>query len=283
MQTTKGRKLPPNQQDPSSFSSLVEVVRRLRQDCPWDRAQTQESLTSYILEEAYELVEAIEKGDQNHIREELGDFLFQVLLQAQVAFDEGHFDLQSVMTELRSKLVERHPHVFSPQTGEAITQNQVWKNWHALKQKKSPGIRVPVTLPALLAAHKIGIKSKGYRFDWKSASGVFRKLSEELDELKKELSKKKPHKDRVEDELGDVLFTLAQLARHCNLEAERAARKANQKFLRRFHRALQEAQARGENFQLITSKRREHYWMSAKQLEKQQRSKRKRSPSKQDR
>src|SRR6185312_5667640 len=234
------------------FQSLVEIVAKLRgpDGCPWDKEQTQRTLTQYAIEEAFELVDAIESGNQGEICEELGDFLFQVILQAQVAKDEGHFNLTNVITGLNEKMLRRHPHVF----GDVAVQSteDVWKNWERLKaqekaQKKADtSTRIfshPRHLPALQAAYKIGVKTERYAFDWDKPSEVFEKVQEEIQETKEALdhfSKSDTEKSRhhLEHEIGDALFALSQLARHVDMEPEQCLREANRRFEQRFEIVL---------------------------------------------
>lgn len=255
----------------SSFWTLVKVVETLRgpQGCPWDLAQSPQSLTPYILEEAYELVEALETGSKEAQVEELGDLLFQVLLQSVIASQseapETNFDLEDVMRTLQKKLVERHPHVFGSE--KFRNANEVWKNWHAQKQKKSSGISLPPHLPALLASHKIGVKSSGYRFDWQHPDEVLAKVEEELAELKYEMRKspRSRNPEHLKEELGDLLFSVAQLARHLDLEAETCARAANRKFVARFQRCLQLAQFEQKDWKSLSDSEKEHFWQEAKE------------------
>lgn len=219
------------------FVTLVEIIAALRgpQGCPWDKEQTQSSLTQYAIEEAFELAEAIESGNQQEIKDELGDFMFQVILQAQVAQDEKHFRLTDVMKNLGEKLVRRHPHVFSDV--QVSGTEEVWKNWEQLKAKEKvkPVFSYPRNLPALQASYKIGVKSQGYKFDWENSSQVLEKVREELREVDEAFSHAKSasspsDKDsHLEEEIGDLLFSIAQFARHNNIEPEQALRRANKK------------------------------------------------------
>lgn len=255
------------------FKTLVDVVAKLRgpNGCPWDKEQTQRTLTRYAIEEAHELVEAIESGDQKEIREELGDFLFQVILQAQVAEDEGQFDLQQVIEVLNEKMIRRHPHVFSNVV--AKTTDEVWKNWEKLKkqEKEKPVFSYPRTLPALQAADKIGSKSKNYRFDWTRPDEVLEKIKEELREVEEALREDDPK--HLEHEIGDLLFSVAQLARHKNLAPEQCLRVANRRFENRFNQVLTLAEKlhgadakTPEGFSQIPAVEKESLWAQAKKI-----------------
>lgn len=260
----------------SQFQTLVEIVARLRgpDGCPWDKEQTQKSLTQYAIEEAFELVEAIEKNEPQEIKEELGDFLFQVILQAQVAQDEGQFTLLEVIENLNEKMIRRHPHVF----GEAGTRDitEVWKNWEQIKAKEKrekenqngptekPIFSYPRAMPALQAAQKIGGKTKRLKFDWQTPEQVFEKVQEEIEELNVELNSSHPDLEKIENEIGDVLFSVAQLARHLNLEPEQCLRKANRKFESRFQEVIRLSGLSLEKFPDLPDDEKEKLWAQAK-------------------
>lgn len=255
------------------FVTLVEIIAALRgpQGCPWDKEQTQSSLTQYAIEEAFELAEAIESGNQQEIKDELGDFMFQVILQAQVAQDEKHFRLTDVMKNLGEKLVRRHPHVFSDV--QVSGTEEVWKNWEQLKAKEKvkPVFSYPRNLPALQASYKIGVKSQGYKFDWENSSQVLEKVREELREVDEAFSHAKSasspsDKDsHLEEEIGDLLFSIAQFARHNNIEPEQALRRANKKFEDRFNLVLKLAGGISkDDFAALPIEEKEKLWSQAK-------------------
>ncbi len=282
------------------FQTLVEIVAKLRgpQGCPWDQEQTQKSLAPFAIEEAYELCEAIESGQQSEIKEELGDFLFQVILQAQVAQDSGQFDLAAVIQQLNEKMVRRHPHVF----GDAKAKNseEVWKNWDKLKaaEKTKPLFSYPRNLPALQASYKIGVKTEGFKFDWPTAHGVLDKIKEEVGEVEEafveftagggvskpvtqslDLAANSVHGNlsdelkALQHEIGDLLFSTAQLARHLHLEPEQCLREANRRFEMRFNCVLKMAAekygpefSKKELFATLTLEQKEGLWHQAKLL-----------------
>lgn len=271
------------QKDSSSlhkeFTELVEIVKKLRhptEGCPWDLAQTQETLTPYIIEESYELVEAIESQSQKLIQEELGDLLFQVVLQAQVAADQNHFSLVDVISFLNHKMKQRHPHVF----GELKTKDleEIWNNWEKQKAKESSEknepqksiFNLPKSLPALQTAYKIGVKTEAYKFDWTTQQEVFCKVSEEYEELKTALEdlEKNPNdalnQEATKHEIGDLLFSLAQLARHLEMEPEQILREANLRFRGRFETMIDIAQTDRESFRNLTPEQKEEFWRQAK-------------------
>ena len=242
------------------FEELIKIVERLRGPggCPWDKSQTHKTLTPYAIEEAHELEEAIENNDVENMKEELGDLLFQSVLHAEVAKQEGNFDINDVITHLNNKMVSRHPHVFS--NTEVKDAEEVVKNWEDLKaqEKQQNPFDIPTSFPALLRAHKIGKRSKNVDFDWTTASEVMNKVDEELLEVKQALNNN--NKQEIEEELGDLLFTLSQLARHLDLDAEKALRLANSKFINRY-KAMLELEP---NLQNIPREKKEELWNQVK-------------------
>ena len=256
-----------------ALQTLVGVVARLRgpEGCPWDKQQTQKSLTPYILEEAYELTEAIEQCDPAQIQDELGDYLFQVVLQAQVAADEGQFTFADVVIGLSEKLVRRHPHVFTDSADSKKDEKnppdieEIWRVWNKIKlsEKKSSSLfSAPKTLPALQAAAKIGRKTQTYGFDWTLVQDVLSKVKEELLEVEETLAQ--TDKARQQEELGDLLFSVAQLARHLDLDPETCLRLGNQKFITRFEKMLELQGINVEEFAKLSEQQKESLWSSVK-------------------
>jgi len=223
-------------QDGATLSRLVGVMRRLLAEdgCPWDREQTFSSLRKYTLEEACEVIDAIDSGDRGQIREELGDLLLQIVFQAELARRERAFAIDDVVAAIVDKLVHRHPHVFGDLS--AKDAEEVLQNWEKLKaeEKKGRGILggVPRSLPALTRAQRIGEKVSRVGFDWPDARGSREKVTEELGELDRAIAS--GNLDHVEEELGDTLFALVNLARHVNVDAEGALRRTIDKFTKRF-------------------------------------------------
>jgi len=253
----------------AELSRLVGLVRTLRQRCPWDRAQTHKSLARHLVEETYEVIEAIDEladeapGSWAHLEEELGDLLFQVLFHSNLAAEEGEFDLSDVARSLHDKLVERHPHVFadpgSPPPDWEQTKRQAKGRTSALEG-------VPRALPALPLAYKLSARAASAGFDWPDAEGVWATLGEELRELERAwrvlagpgpLRDDQQGKDSVAEELGDVLFTLVNLARHLGLDPEEALRSSGAKFARRFSAMEELARERGQALD-------EQLWQEAK-------------------
>jgi XTP/dITP diphosphohydrolase len=223
-----------------ALNHLIEVVARLRHPvggCPWDLAQTPETLIPYVIEEAYEVVAALKSGDKTAITEELGDLLLQVVLQAQIASDEGHFSLEEVARGIAEKLIRRHPHVF----GEVSVDNleQVHQNWEKIKaaEKNDPTVsgqlsRYARTFPPLIAATKISKKTAKVGFEWDDIGGVWAKFNEELAEFTEAL--RSQDKDHQQAELGDILFTLVNIARWYDLDPALALHETNLRFIQRF-------------------------------------------------
>ncbi len=223
-------------QDGTTLSRLVGVMRRLLAPggCPWDREQTFESLRRYVLEEACEVIDAIEGGDRGALREELGDLLLQVVFQAELARAEGSFAIDDVVEGIIHKLVSRHPHVFGDLS--AKDADEVLRNWEKLKAKEKQGrgllAGVPRSLPALERAQRIGEKVARVGFDWEDARGSQAKVHEELGELERAVAD--GDASAIEEELGDTLFALVNLSRHAGVDAEVALRRTIDKFTRRF-------------------------------------------------
>ena len=216
------------------FLNLVDLMNLLRKKCPWDRKQTAESLRKYILEEAYEVIEAIDKKKWNELGEELGDLLLQVVFQAVIAEESRYFTLASVIESINNKLIERHPHVFADK--KISSANDVEKNWEHTKIKngdrKSLLGGIPKTAPALLVAQRLQERAARVSFDWEKITDVVEKINEELNELRAAI--KDRDKMHSEEEIGDVLFSLVNLSRFLDISAEDALRNTNLKFIKRF-------------------------------------------------
>lgn len=219
-----------------SFAELVEIIAKLRSEegCPWDRQQTHDTLKINIIEEAYEALEAIDEKDDDKIEEELGDLLMQVLLNAQIAKEEGSFDIYGVIGKIKEKLIRRHPHVFGDV--KVKDADEVLQNWNAIKNKEKERESlmdgIPAHLPALIQARKVQSKASSVGFDWDKSEDVLVKVDEEVKELKE--SVKKGDKDSIEEEIGDILFSIVNLSRFLDVEPEIALLKTTKKFIRRF-------------------------------------------------
>ncbi len=255
-----------------TWDDLVEVMARLRRSCPWDREQTHASLVRYLIEETYEVVDAIESGDRGALCEELGDLLFQVVFHAQLATETGKFSVADVIDALSNKMIRRHPHVF----GDAAVANvaEVWQHWDALKALEPSSANrtskldgIPKHLPALQLGQKIQEKAARVGFDWTDARQITEKLAEELREFADALTAAghSAHEDpHVREELGDVIFTIVNLSRKLNIDAEGAMRDANAKFERRFRYMEQYALAAGRDLGDLTLDELEDLWQAAK-------------------
>jgi MazG family protein len=254
------------------FSELVAVMARLRAPggCPWDRKQTFETIKTYLLEEAYEVMDAIDRQDWRGLQEELGDLLLQPVFFAEMAAEEGRFTIADSLDAINQKLVRRHPHVFGD--AQAETPEDVKVRWDQIKneEKAEQGAApatsvldgVPRNLPALMEADKVSHKAAGLGFDWPDIGGVLAKVREEAEEL----AKAREASD-VENELGDLLFTMVNLARHLKVDPEQALRNSNARFRRRFAHVEQSVAQSGKAFAETPLEKMEEWWQEAKSLE----------------
>lgn len=255
--------------DLRKFDSFVEIVEALRgpDGCPWDKEQTHRTLTPYAIEEAHELAEAIETGDGREVIGELGDLLLQVVLHAEIGRQEKRFDIHDVVEAISEKMVRRHPHVFGDV--RVSGSGEVLANWSKLKaqEKKTKKVEdrfdVPLSLPALSRSHKIGDKTQRLRFDWPNATEVMKKVDEEIAELHEEM-KDQGNEAALEHEIGDVLFSVTQLARHLGLEAEQCLRTANARFEKRFFEMRKAIAASGRDYDTLSTEELEAEWQKAK-------------------
>jgi MazG family protein len=266
------------------FDRLVEVMRTLRglHGCPWDREQTLSSLRPYVLEETYELLDALDRGDLEALREELGDFLYEAVFLAQIAEEAGHFSIGSAVQSIIHKLVRRHPHVFAvdgrplAEAREAITSDAVVEKWEALKagERRLAGTPaktilsgVPRTLPALLRAYELSSRAAAIGFDWAKPADVLEKIEEELAELRELVDSASADRRRREEEVGDLLFAIANLVRKLGIEPEAALRMANEKFQRRFEGIERKVAERGRSLKDLSLAQLEELWSEEKQNE----------------
>ncbi len=261
------------------LEDLLQVMARLRDPehgCPWDVKQTFDTIAPYTIEEAYEVADAIQRQDLGELRDELGDLLFQVVFHARMAEEEGHFSFPDVAEAIRDKIVRRHPHVF----GDARVDD-VAVSWETIKAEErasklsargesvSALSGVSVALPGLLRAVKLTRRAARVGFDWPDASGVLAKIREELDELEEVRNDTPDRQDLMEEELGDLLFATANLARHLKVDPEAALRRANAKFESRFRHMERALGARGESLEAVDFAHREAAWEAAKRVERQ--------------
>lgn len=254
------------------FDRLVEIMSRLRGEggCPWDREQTHETLKPYLVEETYEALDAIDSGDPEQLKSELGDILLQVVFHAQMAKEEGGFDIDGVCNAVSEKLVRRHPHVFGE--SEADTPEQVLSQWEKIKltekaheNRKSVLDGVPRGMPALLRAMRLQGKAGAVGFDWDSAEGAFAKVEEELSEFSTAFAEQKPEK--MEEELGDLLFALVNVARFIEVNPEEALGKTISKFIGRFQHIEKSIEKSGRTLNEVGLEEMDRLWNEAKSME----------------
>ena len=264
------------QEQMEAFGRFLDVLDELREKCPWDRKQTNESLRPNTIEEVYELCDALINEDDTNICKELGDVLLHVAFYAKIGSEKGAFDMKDVCDRLCDKLIFRHPHVFPPQdNGQQTTDNgsqpinatQVSENWEQLKLKEKGGNKrvlsgVPSGLPSIVKAYRIQEKARNVGFEWDDASGAWEKLLEEIEELKVELDR--GNHDLAEDELGDLLFATINVARMNGLSPDNALERTNQKFIRRFNYVEEGAIAAGRNLKEMTLEEMDALWDEAK-------------------
>ena len=261
-----------------SLKDLLRVMQRLRDPatgCPWDLAQNFRSIVPSTLEECYELAQAIEHEDYDHVAEELGDVLFQVIFYAQLGEEQHLFSFDTIVTILVAKLLRRHPHIFAGGeiegvVGDRSTVDEVKQSWETIKRSERRGrdqsevlADIPLALPALSRAQKVQKRAAQVNFDWKDAASVFEKMSEELDELRHALSGGQPQD--IHDEMGDVLFTCVNLARHLGLDAEESLRHSTDKFEQRFRLMEVSADASGSDQGDLNAAQLDQLWQLAKE------------------
>jgi len=257
--------------DGKLFEKLVEVVAALRGEngCPWDKAQTHETLKTDLLEETYEVLEAIDSGDPEKLKEELGDLLMQVMLHSQIASEEEWFDVYDVVQCITEKLIRRHPHVFGDV--RVSSPEEALSNWEAIKRAEKGDEResildgIPASLPSLLRARKLQSRASRVGFDWGSPEEVLPKVREELEELEGVIGSGDIRK--IEEERGDLLFAVVNLARLLRVEPEEALRKANEKFIRRFKEMERRVKSQGRDLRDLSLEEMDRIWDQIKEGE----------------
>ncbi|MBL7664885.1 MAG: nucleoside triphosphate pyrophosphohydrolase [Bacteriovoracaceae bacterium] len=261
----------------TELDKLIEVIARLRDPktgCPWDIKQTHQSLIRYLIEESYECVDALQSENPTRMEEELGDVLLQVILHSQIASEKKQFNIQTVAKKLATKLINRHPHVFQNPQNKRFTEEEINKTWQQEKTKEGKTDHKVIShkdnlFPALLSAHTIGEKSKKFNFDWETTEQVLAKVEEELDELKVEMKKKKNKNiKKIEEEMGDLLFSVAQLSRHLKLTSEEVLHKANAKFIGRFQTLQKLVADADKKLDELSLAEMENFWKKVKKNEK---------------
>jgi len=255
-----------------NLKKLIEIISKLRgpDGCPWDRKQDHSSLRPYLLEETYETIEAIDDADDSKLSEELGDLLLQIALHAQIASERRAFDIEDVAGQINQKLIDRHPHVFG--SVKAETSEEVLHNWERIKQKNAENHDysvlqgVPKTSPALLKAFRVQEKVGRFGFDWKDPKDVLAKIDEEIMEFRQALESE--DRDRIEDEFGDLLFSLVNFGRHHKLQAESALNRTTSKFIRRFQYIEEKLRESGRSLDQANLDEMESIWQEAKKFVK---------------
>jgi tetrapyrrole methylase family protein/MazG family protein len=255
--------------DKYDFNDLLEIMKRLRAEngCPWDREQTHESLKIYLIEETYEVLEALDSGDMGKFCNELGDLLLQIVFHAQIAKENGIFDINDVTTEISRKLISRHTHIFGDSSAD--TAEQVIENWEDIK-KKEKNLKsqtsvlkdIPSNLPALMRSYKVQQKAALVGFDWDNIDDVFRKIDEEIEELRDVYKSK--NVERITDELGDAFFALVNLARFLKIQPELALTGTINKFIRRFEYVEEQSRKAGKKLEEMSLAEMDRLWDEAK-------------------
>ena len=258
-----------NNDKENAFRKLVELMADLRgpEGCPWDRKQTPESLKPFLVEECYEVIDALDEGKPDKIKEELGDLLFQIIFHARIAEERGHFSIDDVITAIHEKMTRRHPHVFGDE--KLATDKEVLANWEEIKKKekghedrKSILEGVPKELPSLLRAHRLQERAARVGFDWNHLNEALPKLDEEIAEFKESL--KEEDAGKIEEELGDLFFTLVNISRFLGVNPDEALRKTISKFIHRFRYIEEHAANAGKSLNDMTLDEMEALWQEAK-------------------
>ena len=252
-----------NETKAKAFIRLVEIMDRLREECPWDKKQTIDSLRYLTIEEMYELSDAILDKNMDEIKKELGDLMLHIVFYSRIASEEKHFDITDVLNSISDKLIHRHPHIY----GDVVANDvkQVKENWEKLKLKegkKSVLEGVPKSLPAIVKAYRIQEKVRGIGFDWENKNQVWDKVQEEIKEFQNE--EKKNNAKKMEEEFGDVLFSLVNYSRFVNVNPEDALEKTNKKFIRRFQYMEQKIKEDGLDLSKLSFEQMNTFWDMAK-------------------
>ena len=246
-----------------AFIRLVEIMHRLREECPWDKKQTIDSLRYLTIEEMYELSDAILDKNMDEIKKELGDLMLHIVFYSRIASEKKHFDITDVLNSISDKLIHRHPHIY----GDVVANDvkQVKENWEKLKLKegkKSVLEGVPKSLPAIVKAYRIQEKVRGIGFDWQNKNQVWDKFQEEIEEFQRE--EKNNNSEKMEEEFGDVLFSLVNYSRFVNVNPEDALEKTNKKFIRRFQFMEQKIKEDGLDLSKLSFEQMNNFWDMAK-------------------
>ncbi|ALU27265.1 MULTISPECIES: nucleoside triphosphate pyrophosphohydrolase [Myroides] len=252
------------QEQLEAIDRLLTILDELRVKCPWDKKQTFDSLKNLTVEEMYELVDAITEGDTDEMKKELGDLLMHIVFYAKIGSEQSLFDIKDVADSISDKLIFRHPHIYGDV--KVDSEKDVLANWEKLKLKegnRSVLAGVPKGLPALIKAYRIQEKASGVGFDWDEASDVWQKVEEEIEEFKVEV--KADNQDLMEEEFGDILFTLVNYARHKGIDPEKALARSNSKFISRFNIVEELVNKEKGGFEDVTLQELDQYWNKAKE------------------
>jgi MazG family protein len=268
------------------FQQLVDIMRTLRSEtgCAWDRQQTLKTLRPFVLQETYELLDALDRGDHDALKHELGDFLFEAVFLAQICDEEGRFSIADSIQSIADKLVRRHPHIFDPDGKASLTPTQVKEQWEDIKarERKDAGEAektvlsgVPRSTPSLLRAYELSTRAAQVGFDWVTTNDVIDKAEEEIRELREAVAEGGGKSPEAEEEFGDLLFALVNVARKLGIEPEAALRVANDKFQRRFDDLERQVKADGNKVRDLTLEQLEKHWQHAKANTRKQKKERK--------
>lgn len=255
------------QEETKEFKRLLEIMNKLRAECPWDKKQNNESLRHLTIEEVYELGDAILNDDNSEIMKELGDIMLHIVFYAKIGEEKGAFNMSDVLRNINEKLIRRHPHIFSDVV--VRDEEEVKENWEKIKMKegrKSVLEGVPKGLPAMVKAFRMQEKAKGVGFDWNNTEQVWHKVLEEIKEFNEEV-KSNSNLDRIEDEFGDILFAMINYARFIGVNPENALERTNKKFIKRFNYIEEHAQKEGRSVSDMTLDEMEEIWCKAKKEE----------------
>lgn len=253
-----------------AFDRLLTIMDELRENCPWDKKQTIESIRHLTIEETFELSDAILEGNMEEVKKELGDLMLHNVFYARIASEKGDFDIEHVLNEVCDKLVRRHPHIYGDV--QADSDEKVKENWEKIKLEEKGNVSVlggvPRSLPALIKALRIQEKARGVGFDWERKEQVWEKVLEEINEFKEEtkaLESQPNRKPRVQEEFGDLLFSLINYARFLDINPEEALERTNRKFIQRFEYLESESKKDGKNLSEMTLEEMDRYWKKAKE------------------
>lgn len=249
----------------SQFESFIDLVKILRKECPWDMKQTNKTIAHLLIEEAYEVLDAINNDDDDETAKELGDVLLHIVMHSVIAEERNGFSLSQIISKIHAKMINRHPHVFGEV--EVASEGEVMQNWEKLKRKegkKSALEGVPDSLPALLKAERIQHKASRVGFDWEDKEDVWKKVYEEIDELKAEINAPERDLEKITMEFGDTFFALVNAARFEGIVPEEALQKTNKKFVKRFQYIEEKAKANNKELSDMTLKEMDDFWNEAK-------------------